>query len=222
MTDIQMSEEQMKQVAAAQAWFADFKAKDPQLDAAGLDLLFHEPRSQNGWQDKPVSDDIVREIYKLTRMGATSMNCCPARFVFIRTEAGKEKLKPALAPTNVEKVMTAPVVAIIAYDTQFFSQMGQLFPHMDVAPMFSGNPGLAESTAFRNGTLQGAYLMFAARSLGLDCGPMSGFDNGVVDEAFFAGTGIKSNFLCGIGYGNSQKIFQRLPRLDFEQCCELI
>jgi 3-hydroxypropanoate dehydrogenase len=222
MADIQMSEEQIQQVADAQARFTELKSPGPQLDQPGLDLLFNEGRSQNGWQDKPVGEDILRELYKLMRMGATSMNCCPARFVFVHSAEGKEKIKPALLPNNVDKVMSAPVVAVIGYDPQFYSKMGQLFPHMDVAPMFAGNDALAEITAFRNGTLQGAYLMLAARALGLDCGPMSGFDNGGIDEAFFAGTAIKSNFLCCLGYGNPQKIFQRLPRLSFEEACELV
>ena len=236
MPDIQMTEEQMRQVAEAQKRFAEFKATQPRLQQAGLDLLFHEARSHNGWQDKPVSDETLREVYDLTRMGATSLNSCPARIVFVRTAEGKQKIKPTLIPTNIDKAMSAPVVAILGYDVQFFSKMGQLFPHKDVAPMFAGNAVLAETTAFRNGTLQGAYLMFAAfrngtlqgaylmfaaRALGLDCGPMSGFDNNAIDEAFFSGTTIKSNFLCCLGHGNPEKIFQRLPRLAFEEACEL-
>lgn len=222
MADIQMSEQQMQEVADAQARFAEFKSREPLLDQAGLDLLFNEGRSQNGWQDKPVGEDILRELYDLARMGATSMNCCPARFVFVHSAEGKEKIKPALLPNNVDKVMSAPMVAVIGYDPQFYSKMGQLFPHRDVAPLFAGNDALAEITAFRNGTLQGAYLMLAARALGLDCGPMSGFDNGAIDEAFFADTAIKSNFLCSLGYGRPEKVFQRLPRLSFEEACELI
>ena len=221
MPDVQMTEEQMRQVAEAQKRFAEFKATQPRLQQAGLDLLFHEARSHNGWQDKPVSDETLREVYDLTRMGATSLNSCPARIVFVRTAEGKQKIKPTLLPTNIDKAMSAPVVAILGYDVQFFSKMGQLFPHKDVAPMFAGNAVLAETTAFRNGTLQGAYLMFAARALGLDCGPMSGFDNNAIDEAFFSGTTIKSNFLCCLGHGNPEKIFQRLPRLAFEEACKL-
>ncbi len=222
MADIEMSKEQMQQMAAAQARFARLKAEDPQLDATGLDLLFQEARSQNGWQDRPVDKDTLQKLYNLTRMGPTSMNCCPGRFIFVCSEEGKEKIQPMLLPNNIEKVMTAPVVVIIGYDTQFFSKMETLFPHMNVAPLFAGNEPLAETTAFRNGTLQGAYLMFAARSLGLDCGPLSGFDNAAIDAAFFAGTSVKSNFLCGLGYGNHQKVFQRLPRLEFDEVCELV
>lgn len=221
MADIQMTEEQMAAVAAAQARFAEFKSAGPTLNTGGLDLLFQEARSQNGWQDKAVSDETLQDIYSQMRMGATSMNCCPARIVFVRTAEGKEKIKPTLLPNNIDKVMSAPVVAIIGYDTQFYSKMGQLFPRMDVVPMFAGNDELAQITAFRNGTLQGAYLMFAARALGLDCGPMSGFDNAAIDEAFFPVTSVKSNFLCCLGYGNAGKIFQRLPRLEFEEACEL-
>ena len=223
MTDIEMSEEQARQVARAQADFARLKESDPQLDSAGLDLLFTAARSMNGWQDRPVSDDLIQRVYDIARMGATSANGNPARFVFVRTPEGKEKLKPSLAPNNVEKVMTAPVVVIVAHDEAFYERMDLLFPHAaeEVKAVFSADEELAAVTAFRNGSLQGAYLMLAARACGLDCGPMSGFDNAAVDAAFFAGTRIKSNFLCGLGYGNPEKIFQRLPRLPFEDACQL-
>lgn len=222
MAETKMSEEQAKLVAQAQQRFAAFKATNPSLDKVGLDLLFSEARSQNGWQDRPVDDEILRELYDLTRMGATSLNCCPARFVFVRTDAGRERIKPTLWPMNVHKIMTAPVVVIIAYDVEFLKKLGVLFPHKpDVGSMFADNTDLKTTTAIRNGTLQGAYLMLAARSLGLDCGPISGFDNDAIDAEFFADSPIKSNFICALGYGDPAKFFQRLPRLPFDEACEL-
>lgn len=191
------------------------------LPDAALDQLFRCARSQNGWLPDPVADEVLRHLYELTRWGPTSMNCCPARFVFVRTSAGKEALRPSLTPANVDKVMTAPVVAIVAHDLRFFEHLPHLFPHRDVSAQFVADATHAERTAFRNGTLQGAYLMLAARSLGLECGPLSGFDNGLVDRAFFAGTSWRSNFLCGLGHGNPEKLFARLPRLDFDQACQL-
>lgn len=218
-----MSEEQKQQVARAQAAFAEFKSGDPQADAASLELMFHSARSMNGWQDRPVSDELLRRVYDIAKMGATSMNGSPARFVFVRSPEGKEKIKPTLMPNNVDKVMTAPLVAIIGHDEKFYERMDLLFPHAvdEAKELFGGLPELAQITAFRNGTLQGAYLMIAARACGLDCGPMSGFDNKAIDEVFFAGTTIKSNFLCGLGYGDAEKIFQRLPRLPFQEACRL-
>jgi 3-hydroxypropanoate dehydrogenase len=186
-----------------------------------LDQLFRAARSQNKWQAKPVSETLLRAVYDLARMGPTSANCSPARFVFVTTEAGREKLKPFLAPTNVAKVMTAPVTVIIGQDMKFYDKLPQLFPHTDARSWFVGNDKLIETTAFRNGTLQGAYLMMAARSLGLDCGPMSGFDNAGVDGAFFAGTDVRSNFICGLGYGDPSGVFGRSPRLSFEEACRL-
>ena len=221
MTDIETREAEAKQIAQAQADFARLKKGDPQLDSAGLDLLFTAARSMNGWQDRPVSDDLIQRVYKLARMGPTSANGSPARFIFVRTPEAKERLKPCIAPNNVEKVMTAPVVAIIAHDEEFYERMDLLFPHAakEVKALFSADEELAAVTAFRNGSLQGAYLMMAARACGLDCGPMSGFDNAAVDAAFFSNSRVKSNFLCGLGYGNPEKIFQRLLRLPFDEAC---
>ena len=176
----------------------------------------------NGWKGREVSDDMIKLIYELTKMGPTSTNCCPARFKFIKSEKQKQLLKDSLLPNNVDKVMTAPVIAIIGYDLDFSDHMGKLFPHMDVAPMYKGNQEINHSAACRNSTLQGAYFMVVCRALSLDCGPMSGFSNELVDKTFFANTNIKSNFLCCIGYGDSAKIFQRLPRLDFDEACEII
>jgi 3-hydroxypropanoate dehydrogenase len=189
-----------------------------------LDKVFRTARSQNGWLAEPVSDDKLREIYELMKWGPTSVNCSPARIVFVRTAEAKVKLKEALAPGNIDKSMNAPVVAIVGYDTRFYEKLPSLFPHNPaVKAWFEGaeKAGFAETTAFRNGTLQGGYLIAAARAVGLDCGPMSGFDNAKVDAAFFAGTSIKSNFICGLGHGDPAKIFPRSPRLSFEEACTL-
>ncbi len=194
------------------------------LDDKALDTILREARSQNGWQDKPVSDAQLHALYDLMKWGPTSANSSPARIVWVRTREGKEKLRPALSEGNTEKSMTAPVVAIIAYDSQFYELLPQLFPHNpDAINWFKGPAAaaVAATTAFRNGTLQGAYLMIAARALGLDCGPMSGFDNAKVDAAFFPDGRFKANFLCGIGYGNPAKLFDRSPRLRFDEACTL-
>tara|TARA_X000000368_G_scaffold207243_1_gene163607 strand:- start:1049 stop:1714 length:666 start_codon:yes stop_codon:yes gene_type:complete len=217
-----LTEEQKQIVTAAQEKFKDLKERTNPLDEEALNLIFGEARSMNGWQDKDVSDAMIHSLYDLTKMGPTSTNCSPARFVFVKSEAEKVKFEPALLPNNISKVMTAPVVAIIGYDLDFSDHMTKLFPHMDVAPMYKGNNEMNVSTAFRNSSLQGAYLMMVARAMGLDCGPMSGFNNQLVDETFFSDTNIKSNFLCCIGYGDSTKIFQRLPRLDFDEVCKII
>tara|TARA_B100000989_G_scaffold102840_1_gene75230 strand:+ start:547 stop:1209 length:663 start_codon:yes stop_codon:yes gene_type:complete len=218
----ELTNEQEKAIADAQATFEDIKNTSEPLNEKQLDLLFGKARSMNGWQDKEVPDDMIKSLYELTKMGPTSTNCCPGRFVFIKSQEEKEKLEPALLPNNVPKVMSAPVVAIIGYDLDFSDHMTKLFPHMDVAPMYKGNDEMNVSTAFRNSSLQGAYLMMVVRAMGLDCGPMSGFNNQLVDETFFSDTNIKSNFLCCIGYGDSTKIFQRLPRLDFNEVCKII
>ena len=217
-----LTEEQKQIVTAAQEQFKDLKERTNPLDEEALNLVFGEARSMNGWQDKDVSDAMIHSLYDLTKMGPTSTNCSPARFVFVKSEAEKAKFEPALLPNNISKVMTAPVVAIIGYDLDFSDHMTKLFPHMDVAPMYKGNDEMNVSTAFRNSSLQGAYFMMVCRALGLDCGPMSGFSNELVDKTFFENTNIKSNFLCCIGYGDSEKIFQRLPRLDFNEACEII
>ena len=194
------------------------------IDDKALDTLLRTARSQNGWLDRPVSDAQLHAIYELTKWGPTSANTSPMRIVWVRTPAGKEKLRPALSSGNTEKTMTAPVVAIVAYDTQFFELLPKLFPHKPEAITWFKGPGteaVAATTAFRNGTLQGAYLLMAVRALGLDCGPMSGFDNAKVDAAFFPDGRFKSNFLCGIGYGDPSKVFPRNPRLSFEEACTL-
>ena len=219
---IELTDEQKKAVAKAQSTFTDLKDNTDPLSDKQLALLFGEARSMNGWQDKEVSNDMVKSIYELTKMGPTSTNCCPARFKFIKSDDQKQLLKEALLPNNVEKVMSAPVIAIIGYDLDFSDNMSKLFPHMDVAPMYKGNAEFNQATAFRNSSLQGAYFMMVSRALGLDCGPMSGFNNDLVDQTFFKDTNIKSNFLCCIGYGDPSKIFMRLPRLDFDDACEIL
>jgi 3-hydroxypropanoate dehydrogenase len=192
------------------------------IDATGLDLLFREARTHNKWQDRPIPDETLRELYDLMKFGPTSANSSPARFVFIRTKEGKEKLRPALSSGNTEKTMAAPVTVIVAYDPKFYEKLPKLFPHnQDAISWFTSNDSLAATTAFRNGTLQGAYLIVAARALGLDVGAMSGFDNATVDAAFFSSNGWRSNFLVNLGYGDHSGVFNRSPRLTFEEAAIL-
>lgn len=191
------------------------------LDNQALAALFTDARTHNGWSDKPVTDAELEKLYDLTRMGPTSANCSPARFVFVRSAEAKEKLRPALSSGNLEKTMAAPVTVIAAIDAQFYEKLPTLFPHADARSWFTSSPAVAEETAFRNATLQAGYLILAARGLGLDTGAMSGFDKAKVDEAFFAGTSWKSNFLINLGHGDPSKLFGRLPRLSFEEACVL-
>jgi 3-hydroxypropanoate dehydrogenase len=187
------------------------------LDDAALDQLFRQARTQNKWTDRPVPDAKLREMYDLLKMAPTSANASPARFVFVRTPEGKAKLKPALSAGNLEKTMNAPVTVIVAHDLHFYDKLPQLFPHAPNArDWFTGSSYFAEQTAFRNGSLQGAYLILAARAVGLDAGPMSGFDTAKVDDAFFSGTNWKTNFLVNLGYGDPEGLFPRNPRLDIE------
>jgi len=192
------------------------------LNDAGLDLLFREARTHNGWTDEEVSDVLLQAVFDLAKMGPTSANCSPLRIVYVKTQAAKEKLKPALIEGNVVKTMAAPVTAVLGYDLQFYEQLPKLFPHTDARSWFLGNDDLIETTAFRNGSLQGAYFILAARALGLDCGPMSGFDNAMVDQAFFPDGKVKSNFICNLGYGDSSKLFPRSPRFDFDEVCKIV
>ncbi len=191
------------------------------LDDKALATLFTEARTHNGWTDKPVSDETLGALYDLTKMGPTSANCSPGRFVFVRSPEAKEKLRPALSSGNLEKTMAAPVTVIAAIDSEFYEKLPMLFPHADARSWFTSSPAVAEETAFRNGTLQAGYLILAARALGLDTGAMSGFDKDKVDAAFFAGTTWKSNFLINLGHGDPSKLFGRLPRLGFEDACVL-
>jgi 3-hydroxypropanoate dehydrogenase len=193
------------------------------LSNEGQDLIFRNARSHSYWLDKPVNDALLRQIYDLTKMGPTSANMCPLRIVFAKSPGAKERLKPALDAGNVRKVMTAPLTAILGMDVHFFEQLPRLFPHTDARSWFKDLPEqVLEYMALRNSSLQGAYLMLAARSLGLDCGPMSGFNNARVDAEFFAGTTTKSNFLCALGYGDASQLHQRSPRLTFEEACQVI
>jgi 3-hydroxypropanoate dehydrogenase len=209
--------------AAQEAEEAHLETRGTPLDAAALDTLFRTARTHNKWRDEPVSDEILRELHELLKWGPTSANSSPARFLFLRTREAKERLRPALSPGNVEKTMQAPVTVIVAYDPKFFDYLPRLFPHNpDARSWFAPNEAFAAETAFRNGTLQGAYFIVAARALGLDCGPMSGFDKAKVDEEFFSYRGWKSNFLCNLGHGDPEGLFSRSPRLDFEEACELL
>jgi nitroreductase len=188
-----------------------------------LDRLFYAARSQNGWIDRPVDETLIRRIYDLASLAPTSVNGQPMRVVFVRSKEGKARLLPAMTPGNVTKMLTAPIVAIFGYDVKFYERLAETFPHRpSAAQSFRDNPSLAQTTAFRNGTIQAAYLIMAARALGLDCGPMSGFDHAAVEQEFFHGTDIRVNFLCGLGYGNHDKLFERLPRLPFDETCTFV
>ncbi|RWA54060.1 nitroreductase family protein [Cupriavidus sp. UYMSc13B] len=206
------------------------------LSEEGMDLLFREARTHSAWLNQPVSDETLRQLYDLMKWAPTSANCSPARILLLRTPEAKQRLLPALAPGNVEKTMAAPVTAIIAYDVKFYELLPKLFPHADARSWFADTPELALTTARRNSSLQGAYFIIAARSLGLDCGPMSGFDNTKVDHEFFPAdpkdnafqleyfpdSHVKSNFLCNLGYGDPAKLFPRSPRLEFDEACKLL
>ncbi|UCE88343.1 MAG: malonic semialdehyde reductase [Pseudomonadota bacterium] len=191
------------------------------LSDEAQDLLFRTARSHNGWQDVSVSDEQLQQLYGLMKWGPTSANACPARVVFVKSNAAKERLKGCLDEGNVEKSMSAPVVAIVGMDMEFYEQLPRLFPHTDARVWFVGKPEKIVETAFRNSSLQGAYLIMAARALGLDCGPMSGFDNDKLDAAFFPGGKVKSNFICALGVGNPDKLYPRGPRLEFDEACEI-
>ena len=194
-----------------------------EIGLSALQQLFFDARSYNGWLKGEVTEDQIRRLYDILKMGPTSFNCCPARFVFLGTPEAKQRIEPHLRPNNVKKTMSAPVVAIIAYDTVFYEQMPKLTPHRpETRDFFAGNEALADVTAFRNGTLQGAYFLIAARAVGLDCGPMSGFDNAGVDAEFFPDGKFRSNFICGLGRGDPESLFGRLPRLEFDQVCRVL
>ena len=206
----------MNQILRVEA-FDRARAYRASLDDEALDTLFRKARSHNGWQDRPVPHALLEEAVDLAKMGPSAANSSPFRVVFVELDEAKARLKPALSPGNVEKTMAAPVTAIMAYDLAFYDKMPTLFPHNpDARSWFSGNAAFAEMTAKQSGTLQAAYFILALRAVGLDAGPMGGFDNAKVDEAFFAGTAVKSNFLVNIGYGDELKLFPRNPRLDFE------
>lgn len=193
------------------------------LDDIALDQIFRRARSQNKWKPTPLPVGALENLYDLLKWGPTSANCCPARFLFIVTPEGKERLRPALAPGNVDKCMTAPAVALIAQDNKFYDKLPELMPHNPSArEWFTSDPQLADSTAFRNSSLQGAYFIIAARALGLDCGPLSGFDRERIDAEFFGGTSQTINFICSIGVGEPEGIFDRSPRMQFAQACQIV
>jgi len=191
------------------------------LDAAALDRIFRTARTHRAWAARTVTDETLRAIYELMKWGPTSGNCCPARIVFVRSPEARERLRPALDAGNVAQTMAAPATAIIAYDLEFYEKLPALVPHRDARSDFLGKPELIRTTSCQSGTLQGAYLIIAARALGLDCGPMGGFDNAMVDAAFFPGGTIKSNFLCNLGYGNPATLHPRAPRLAFDDACRI-
>ena len=192
------------------------------LDETTLSILFTQARTHNGWLDKPVTNAQLAAIYELMKWGPTSANCSPVRMVFVRSGEQKAKLLACMSPGNVEKTRTAPVTAIIGMDMAFYEQLPQLFPHADAKSWFVGNQALIEATAFRNSSLQGGYFILAARAVGLDTGPMSGFDTKRVEDLFFSGTQIKVNFICNLGYGDRTKLFERSPRMAFDQACAII
>lgn len=190
------------------------------LSPDALDVLFSSARTHRAWLNHPVSDDVLRKLYDLLRLGPTSTNCCPGRFVFVRSREAKQRLAPALNPTNIDRTMAAPVTVIVATDTRYHEHLRQLWPHDD-APRLKivNDAAFGETKAFRNGTLQGGYLIIAARALGLDCGPLPGFNNAKVDTAFFSDGLWKSNFLCNLGHGDESKLHPRAPRLNFDDAC---
>jgi 3-hydroxypropanoate dehydrogenase len=191
------------------------------LGGQALDRLFREARTFSHWLDRPVDEATLVRLYDLLKMGPTSANCSPARFVFVRSAEAKARLKPALIEGNVEQTMAAPVTVIVGSDREFHEHLGRLYPHTDARSWFAGNDPLIRETAFRNSSLQGAYLILAARAVGLDCGPMSGFDNGTVDAEFFGGTEVRSNFLVNLGYGDRSKLHPRSPRFEFREACRV-
>lgn len=208
--------------AQAQEVVRALRARRTSLDADSIDVILSEARSHYAWTDRPVPDALLKEIYRITALGPTSMNSCPARFIFVTSEDGKDRLAKSLKEKNIEKMRSAPVTVIVAHDLEFWKELPKLFPHEDRRHLFEGKTEHIEQTAFRNGTLQGGYFMIAARALGLDVGAMSGFSNQIVDEEFFAGTTLKSNFLINIGYADETALFQKLPRFEFDEACSYV
>ena len=183
--------------------------------------LFDNARTHNGFKPEPIPEATLRQLYDLLKWGPTSANCSPARFIFVSSPEGKEKLLGGMSPGNQDKTRSAPVSVVIGMDMAFFEKLPQLFPHADAKSWFVGNQPMIDATAFRNSSIQGGYLILAARSLGLDCGPMSGFDAAKIDAAFWAGTSVKTNFVCNLGHGDASKLFARSPRLSFEEACSV-
>ena len=203
--------------SAAQKAFRELR--DARLSEEAIDVILRDARSHYAWLDRPVPDEIIHEVYDITSRGPTSMNTCPARFIFVTSDEGKARLAKSLKAKNIDKMMAAPVTAIIAHDLNFWQHLPFLFPHEDRRHLFEGKEKHIETTAFRNGTLQGAYFMIAVRALGLDVGAMSGFSNAIVDEEFFGGTSLRSNFLCNFGYADESALFPKLPRFAFDEVC---
>lgn len=195
---------------------------DSALDSSGLDLLFADARTYSTWLDRDISEDVLHTLYHNLKFAPTSANCCPARFVFVKSKEAKERLKPHLAEGNVDKTMVAPVTVIIGQDMKFYEHLPKLFPHTDAKSWFIGKEDYIRETAFRNASLQGGYLIMVARALGLDCGPMSGFDSSGVRKEFFDGTDIEPNFLCNLGYGDPSGLHPRSPRFEFDEVCEVL
>lgn len=189
------------------------------LEERSTAVLFTQARTPSAWKREPVSDDVLLRIYELARLGPTSANCSPARFVFVRSPEGREQLRPALSKGNVDQTLTAPVTVIVAHDSAFYDQLSRLFPHADARSWFAASPSLVAETALRNGSLQAAYLILAARSQGIDAGPMSGFDRNAVDRAFFEGSTWRADLLVNLGHADRSKLRPRLPRLSFEEAC---
>ncbi|MDY0329954.1 MAG: malonic semialdehyde reductase [Thiomonas sp.] len=195
----------------------------PMIDPSALHQLFDEARTHNAWRDQPVPEHLLRQLYDLMKWGPTSANCSPARIVFVQSQAAKAKLAPCMSEGNRDKTLKAPVTALIGMDMAFYEHLPELFPHNpDARNWFAGKPEVIAATAMRNSSLQGGYFILAARALGLDCGPMSGFDADAVNAAFFAGTEVQVNFLCNLGYGDPAGLFARSPRLSFEQACKIV
>jgi len=222
VTDLAPDPATLSSDEAAQASLAALHQRVTRADPETLRLIFTEARTLNGFDDRPIPEATLRAVFDLMKWGPTSANGEPGRFVFLVTRAAKERLRPALSPGNRDKTMAAPVVAIVAYDTEYWKLLPRLFPHKDMTGPFRRNPQAGEINGFRNGTLQGAYLIIAARALGLDCGPMSGFDNAGVDAEFFADGKIKSNFLCNLGYADHSQLMPRNPRLSFDEACQVL
>ena len=211
-----------KQDLAAQTALRQLKKEIQTAEPATLRLLLTEARTINTWTDQEVSVDTLKDIYEIMKMGPTSANSCPARLIFLKSSNAKERLRKALKPNNVDKTMNAPVTVIVGYDIEFWTHAEKTFPQSPATQQaFKDNPSGSQIAAFRNGSLQGAYFIIASRALGLDCGPMSGFDNTLVDEEFFAGTTFRSNFLCNLGYGDVSGTFKRLPRHEFDEVCKI-
>jgi len=200
----------------------DIAKMTQKLDKNAEDILFNSARTHNKWKNEDVLSELLVKTYNLTKMGPTAANCQPLRVIFIKSREAKERLKPFLAAGNVEKTMSAPIIAILAYDTKFYEHLPFLFPHADARSWYEGDKTLAEETAFRNATLQAGYFIMAARTVGLDCGPMSGFDANALNKEFFPDGRFKVNFLCNLGYGDENGLFPRSPRFEFSDACEIL